>query len=312
MHSVRVAWAAALLMLVIAITATAFALVVRSRPSFVAEPASLLLSEPLPQTQWRRFDIAPDGSRVIYVVQSGSRQQLYLREMRSADATPIVGTDGADMPFFSPDGRRVGFWADGKLKVMALTGGAPVAVADMFLFRGATWAPDDTIIYSGGTGLWQVSANGGASRQIAQPDPAKGERDYRWPAMLPGGDAVLFTIATSDILSFDDARIAVRSLRTGDQREVLYGGTFAAYASGDLLSGQAGALYIMPFDATRWSVTGTTNLCLIAWRPMGSTALRNTHCLRMVCCCMWLVAHESRPLDIDVGRSDWPDDSVGR
>ncbi len=195
----------------------------------------------------------------MYVAESGGARRLYVREMRSIEATPIAGTDGAQFPFFSPDGRRIGFFADAKMQVLALTGGAPIVLADATNARGATWAPDDTIIYSPATdtGLWQVSAAGGTPRELAQPDSSKGERGYRWPEILPGGDAVLFTVATSDILSFDEARIAVRSLRTGEQHELIRGGTFATFAAtGDLLYARAGALMAAPFDARRLTMTG--------------------------------------------------------
>ena len=93
---------------------------------------------------------------------------------------------------------------------------------------------------------------------MAQPDSSKGELGYRWPELLPGGDRVLFTVATSDMLSFDEGRIALRSLRTGDQHELIRGGSFPMYAgTGDLLYTRAGTLLAVPFDLKRETVTGT-------------------------------------------------------
>src|SRR5262249_47033424 len=157
-----------------------------------------------------------------YVATIDGVSRLYLRDMLSLRATPIPHTENAVQPFFSPDGERVGFFAGGHLETIALSGGAPVTLADTPHARGATWAPDDTIIFSPATdaGLWQVPAAGGVPRLLTQPDSSKGERSYRWPEMLPGGDAVIFTLAMSDILSFDDARLVVRSLRTGQQQEI--------------------------------------------------------------------------------------------
>ena len=133
-------------------------------------------------------------------------------------------------------------------------------LADAPIARGAVWAPDDTIIYSPATdaGLWRVPAAGGTPSLLAQPDSAKGERSYRWPALLPGGDDVMFTVAMSDILSFDDARLAVRSLRTGEQHKVVRGGSFGTYVTtGHLLYARAGALLAVPFDVKQGKVTGT-------------------------------------------------------
>ncbi len=264
-HQLRLARGIAVGALVVAAVSTGLALFAWTRSTaapWAQPPVRLLLFEQLPaQTAdpQRSFAISPDGSRVVYVAESGGARRLYVREMRSIEATPIAGTDGAQFPFFSPDGRRIGFFADAKVQVLALTGGAPIVLADVTNPRGATWAPDDTIIYSPATdsGLWQVSAAGGTPRELAQPDSSKGERGYRWPELLPGGDAVLFTVATSDIPSFDEARIAVRSLRTGEQHELIRGGTFATFAAtGHLLYARAGALLAAPFDARRLTMTG--------------------------------------------------------
>src|SRR2546422_10853485 len=140
--------------------------------------------------------------------------------MESLEATPIAGTEDGFAPFFSPDGQRIGFFAGGRLKSVAIAGGAPVILAEASNPRGAVWTSDDNIIFTPATdaGLWRVSASGGSPQLLAGPDVAKRERSYRWPDILPGGNFVVFTAAFSDILSFDDARLMVRSLQTGEQR----------------------------------------------------------------------------------------------
>ena len=177
-------------------------------------------------TRRRLFAVSRDGQRVAFVAERDGVPRLYLRDLRALQATVIPGTENAMQPFFSPDGQRIGFFAGGKLKVVSLAGGAPEDRAQINWPRGGTWAPDDTIIFSpsDNSGLWQVPAAGGVARLLAQPDPAKGERSYRWPEVSPDGDAVFFTLATSDIRSFDNARLMVRSLRTGEQRELIRGG----------------------------------------------------------------------------------------
>jgi len=260
----RLPWAIAAALGIALVVAVAYLLrAAPTAPVAAQPPIHLLLSEQVPT--WtagseRSFAISPDGRRIVYVATSTGTPQLYLRDMRAVDAKPIAGTENALNPFFSLDGLRIGFFADGRILVIALAGGAPVVVADAANARGATWAPDDTIIYSPATdaGLWQVPAAGGTPRLLAQPDSAKGERSYRWPELLPGGDAVMFTVAMSDILSFDDARLVVRSLVSGEQHEVLRGGSFGTYAAtGELVYARAGTLLAVPFDLKLQRVTGT-------------------------------------------------------
>jgi serine/threonine protein kinase len=260
----RSAWVVAAAALVVAVASLSLAAYAwtrsSTRPTTASPMLRLLLSEQLPApVPDRSFAISRDGARVVYIVDAGGVRRLFLRDMRSLEPRVIAGTENALTPFFSPEGERVGFIADGKLKTIALSGGAPVVLADAAQARGATWAADDTIIYSPATdaGLWQVSAGGGPPREIAQPDSTKGERSYRWPVMLPDGDHVAFTLVMSDIVSFDDARLAVRSLRAGQQREILRGGSSPALSpSGDLLYARAGALLAVPFDVGRQVVTG--------------------------------------------------------
>ena len=260
------AWRIAVAALLLAAVTTALAAVVWFRASrapssrapvrFVVSDRLVTAAEADPQ---RLFAVSRDGQRVAFIAEREGVPCLYLRELRALQATVIPGTENAMQPFFSPDGQRIGFFAGRKLKVVSLAGGAPEDRAQINWPRGGTWAPDDTIIYSpsDNSGLWLVPAAGGAARELAQPDPAKRERSYRWPEVSPDGSAVFFTVATSDIQSFDNARLLVRSLRTGEQRELMRGGSFAAStATGHLLFARAGALMTAPFDMARLRVTG--------------------------------------------------------
>jgi serine/threonine protein kinase/Tol biopolymer transport system component len=250
---------------------TAYLVWTRSSPQPLQQPpAHLLLSResltpftemgPMPALAMSR-----DGQLITYVAEADGTRRLFLRNMQVNQATAIAGTENASQPFFSPDGRRIGFFADGYLKVVATEGGAPIVLANTGNARGGTWALDNTIIYSPGTdsGLWQVPATGGTARQLIAPDSEKGERSYRWPTIAPGGEAVVFTLASSQILSFDDARLVARSLRTGEQRELIRGGTFPVFAAPDLLLySRAGALLALPWDAATAQVRGTATTVL--------------------------------------------------
>src|SRR5262249_31427372 len=113
--------------------------------------------------------MSPDGSRLVYAANRGGSTQLYLRFIDRFEATPIPGTEGAETPIFSPDGQSVGFFADGKLKKVSLSGGAPLTLCNASINRGASWGPDDTMIftpYNVYSGLFRVSASGGMPRPL--------------------------------------------------------------------------------------------------------------------------------------------------
>jgi serine/threonine protein kinase/Tol biopolymer transport system component len=200
--------------------------------------------------------LSPDGSRLVYVARQGvmDTRRLYLRAIDRFEATPILGTEDANEPFFSPDGQSLGFSANGELKKVSLSGGAPLTLCKASAMRGATWGPDDMIIFapSTGSGLYRVSAGGGSPTPLIVPDQSKGESSYRWPAILPGGEALLFTIWGGT-----DRRIGVLSLKTGVTRVLIDGGTYPQYLpSGHLVYAREGGLLAVPFDLRRLAVAG--------------------------------------------------------
>jgi len=206
--------------------------------------------------------LSPDGSLLAYAAQSGGQRQLYLRRLDELEAKPIPGTEGGIGPFFSPDGEWIGFRhaASHTLKKVALSGGAPVTLCETEVFYGASWAPDDTIVFSPTVpgALARVPAAGGKAQPLTKLDLDKNERDHRYAQILPGGKAVLFTIGYSDIESYDDARIAVQSLKTGERKILVEGGTLGRYSpSGHLLYVRAGNLLAVPFDLAKLAVTGS-------------------------------------------------------
>jgi eukaryotic-like serine/threonine-protein kinase len=204
--------------------------------------------------------ISPDGRRVVYVGRREDKRQLFLRALDAAEVTPIAGTEGAYSPFFSPDGRWVGFWAEGKIKKVALSGGESVVVCEcggLDGFLGADWGHDDTIVLSRGwaQGLERVPASGGTPQSVTKVSAKGADRGHLWPEILPGNKAVLFTIFTGG--SLEDFQIAAVSLATGEKKVLIKGGTFGRYAaSGHLLYLRGGTLFAVPFDPGRLEVTG--------------------------------------------------------
>jgi Tol biopolymer transport system component len=185
-------------------------------------------------------------------------QQIYVRPLDQQEARPIEGALG-DAPFFSPDGKWLGFWhaSTATLSKVALSGGAPVKICDARSgISGAVWGPDDTIVFAW-FDLFRVPAAGGSPKLLLKVDEQKGERFYRHPSFLPGGKALLFTIGMVDTDSYNNARIGVVSLETGEKKIVLEGGTSARYSpSGHLIYARGGKLLAAPFDVKKLQVTG--------------------------------------------------------
>ena len=207
----------------------------------------------------RDLALSPDGTRVVYVGSSGT--QLFVRALEALE--PVAIATGGDVRglFVSPDGQGVGFVDGITLRKVAITGGPPITLASLDgISRGATWAPDDTIIFATSNteaGLQRVSAAGGTPEVLTRPDRAQGEANHLWPEILPGGRAVLFTI-TSQTGRLDAAQVAVRDLRTGAHKVLLRGGSDGRYvASGHLVYVAAGGLRAIPFDPTRLETHGT-------------------------------------------------------
>jgi serine/threonine-protein kinase len=202
--------------------------------------------------------VSPDGSQLAFVAQPhGGAPRLYVRRLDQLTATPLAGTEGAAGPFFSPDGQWLGFFSGGKLKKIAVTGGAPVALADAPSARGGSWTEDGTIVFtptSGNIGLWRVPAVGGTAERLTTPAP--GEATHRWPQVLPGGRAVLYTVSTA-VGTYANAWLAAQPLPAGTSHVVQRGGFYGRYLpSGHLTWVHDGTLFAAPFDLAALAVTG--------------------------------------------------------
>ena len=207
----------------------------------------------------RDLAITPDGSRVVYVGRGGA--EILMRSLDHIE--PIVVARGLVRGVFvAPDGQWVGFVDNNRtLKKVAITGGPALTLTALDGgSRGATWAPEDTIIFATNnpaTGLQRISAAGGEPTVVTRPDRDRGEADHLWPEILPGGRGVLFTV-TAVSGGLDAAQIAVLDLDTGAQTIVLRGGSHAHYVStGHLVYTAGGALRAVAFDLSRREVQGT-------------------------------------------------------
>jgi eukaryotic-like serine/threonine-protein kinase len=193
--------------------------------------------------------LSPDGSRLVYVAVHNGVQQLFVRAMDSREAKSIPGTDGAATPFFSPDGKWVGFFAAAKLKKVPIAGGNVQTLCDSSAAGGASWGTDDTIAFapSNSSGLMRVSAAGGKPQVLTTLDHTQGELSHRYPHFLPGGKALLFTVSAGN--GWDEKHVAALKLDTGERHVVLRGGHTGRFVpTGHLLYYRAGSLLAVPFD----------------------------------------------------------------
>ena len=202
--------------------------------------------------------LSPDGTRIVFVSQDADRtSHLFTRRLDQPKAAPMPGTEGAYSPFFSPDGQWVAFFAVGKLKKTRIDGGQVVSLSDAYAARGGSWGEDGNIIAAldPQTPLTQIPADGGKPVAITE---LRAEISHRWPQVLPGGRAVLFTASTRNG-SFEDAAIAVVSLKDRRRKTILeHAGMFPHYLpTGHLVYVTKGTLFAAPFDLERLEVRGT-------------------------------------------------------
>ncbi len=204
------------------------------------------------------FALSPDGRRLVFsAVQKGQRA-LYVRPLDQSMATVIPDTTDAVAPFFSPDGQWVGYWAAGQLRKVPLAGGPSVLVAASQQLFGVSWGDDGRIVFARITGgLFEVSSAGGMPSQLTTLNSQRSEVSHRLPDVLPGGDAVLFTVTRSRFPRWDETQVWVYSRRSGASTLLVDGGADARYvSSGHLLYVREGALLAVPFDVKRLAVTG--------------------------------------------------------
>jgi eukaryotic-like serine/threonine-protein kinase len=219
--------------------------------------------------------VAPDGRAFVYKGTDG----LYLRAMGELEPRLIPGT--ADMigstfaaPFFSPDGQWIGFFGETGLKKIPVGGGAPITIAATSALSsyGGSWAADNTICFGQPAGIMRVSATGGRPEVIVR--AAEGEQLWQ-PQLLPGGDAILFSVLTlGGTRAANEGDVAVHSIASGARSVIVRGASAAHYlSSGHIIYGVRNTLMAIPFDARRLTTTGGAVLIAQAvQKPVGVSA----------------------------------------
>ena len=242
-----------------ALALTLIALVLFWRRSKGTEQTAYF-SAPLPFAA-RDVAVSPDGRKVAIVGHRESQRNnvLWIYEPGSPEATSLANTEGANFPFWSPDGWSLAFFADGKLKKVDLRGGPVQILCDAPSGRGGAWAKDGVIIFtpSGhlGVGLYRISALGGTPTQITVPDKSLNEDSHRWPVFLPDGIHYLYSAIHLSGRK-DLSSIYLGSLDSNEKRLVIKANANVAYAKPYLLFYRDQTLFSQHFDTRNFELTG--------------------------------------------------------
>ena len=247
----RFVWVGVCVMLIIAMAALLFVLLTRSQPS--SQTVRLALTTSDKATLPARVTVSPDGSRVALLADNAEgKRLLWVRSLDSLSAQPLIGTEGASAPFWSPDSHSIGYFANGKLFRVEASGGRSQALCEVTETSGGTWNRDGVILFGGPDGLHRVSAQGGTPVVFTKIDPT--EEAHRWPYFLPDGRHFIFL---GDAPTTENHHIRAGSLDSPETQVLFNAVTRIAYAPpGFLLYVSQGALVAQPFDPQKLKVMG--------------------------------------------------------
>jgi serine/threonine protein kinase len=209
---------------------------------------------------YNNFSISPDGRIVAFAgIDSLNKRKLWVRYLSSQEAQPLAGTEGAALPFWSPDSRFIGFFADGKLKKINVAGGPAITLCDASSQagpRGGAWSKEGLIVFApdGAGPLYRVSSSGGVPVQLTSLDTTKRETSHRFPFFLPDGKIYLYARVSPAVS--DAVRIFARSVDGKTDTLIVEASSFALFAQGHLLYARDQTLMAQPFDPDGLSFTG--------------------------------------------------------
>jgi eukaryotic-like serine/threonine-protein kinase len=203
-------------------------------------------------------EISPDGTRLVFTARKGEGPNLlWVRDLSEPAARPLAGTEGAERPFWSPDGRFIGFFADRALKKIPVGGGPVFRLAEASESRGGTWNREGIILYTPDARgpVYSIPAAGGKPAVATVYDEKK-DTTHRYPRFLPDGRHFLYLLRHSGAGAGDNPEVRVGSLDSKESKLVLNVASNAVVASGYLLYVREGALVAQRFDSSRLEVRG--------------------------------------------------------
>jgi len=206
------------------------------------------------------FALSPDGTKLAYIAQGGEgRPMLWVRGMDSLSAQALTGTQDANFPFWSADGKMIGFFAEAKLKKVDAGGGPVMVIADAPMARGGSWSRDGVIVFAPNVygALLKVPASGGATTPVTQVDPEHGDNTNRWPVFLPDGKHFLYLSGTPFGPKENPSNwIRVGNIDGKESKELIHSHGSAGYSPGRILFLKQNTLMAQPFDEKRLEATG--------------------------------------------------------
>jgi serine/threonine protein kinase len=200
--------------------------------------------------------VSHDGTTMVFSGLQDGRQMLFVRPLDGSPTKPLPGTEGAKFPFWSPDGKSIGFFADQHLKRLELAGGPPLALASAADGRGGTWA-GDTILFTPYIydSIYRIPASGGKSQAVSKIDTAL-HTTHRWPKFLPDGKHFLYLAANHVSGKEDNSAIYATGIDGGDSKLILHTNGSVFYSSGNLFYYRDGSLLAQPFDPDHLELKG--------------------------------------------------------
>ena len=204
---------------------------------------------------------SPDGKALAFSYEVDGVVTAFRRSINELAQVPLGGVKNLEAPVFSPDGRWVAMVdnMDLMLKKVAVGGGAPVPLTGIDMFGRGDWGKDGYIYFTDRYpgAIVRVSENGGAKEPVTTLNPQKTEFTHRHTQVLPGGKAIIFTVVTAGMKSYNDARVELQVLGTTERKILVQGGFGARYSpSGHIVYANAGTLYAVPFDVNGLETTG--------------------------------------------------------
>ena len=227
-----------------------------SRPAPATTVAFRATLTPPPDSALIPFDqaglaLSPDGGTLAFVAtRSDGSKQIWLRNLSEMTARALPETGGAAYPFWSPDGRDLGFFAEAKLKTIDLRGGSPRVLADAPTGRGGTWSRDGVILFAPNitSPIHRIPSQGGTPEPVTRYDPAT-EVTHRWPVLLPDGRHFLYVSRARSTGRREVGRLMLASLDTADATLLIEDASNALYVEpGYLIYGRSSNLYAWRFD----------------------------------------------------------------
>lgn len=217
-------------------------------------PISLTISPPQNSVFDSTIAVSPDGRRLAFVaIDSSGKNQIWIRNLDSLNNRALSGTDGAEYPFWSPDGNELGFFADEKLKKITISGEETETLCDAAHPHGGTWGKNDVILFSAkaGASVYRISSKGSTATAVTS--PTQSEASYRFPSFLPDQQHFVFYAINNNIT---ESGVYVGSLNSKETHRLVVSDSGGVYINGHLIYERAGTLWGQAFDADHLKITG--------------------------------------------------------